>query len=82
MGSSHEDGIPADSIHENACAGLNIIKMNVSILGDEVYNVMLLADLETTRKIRANRTLLAFTIHREKLSEKAEACRFRLNCRE
>ena len=51
MGSGHKDGIAADTVHVDACASLNIIQVDVAILGDQVNHIILRADLHGHREI-------------------------------
>ncbi len=46
MWSGYKDGISTDPIHVDTRASLYVVKMNVAILCDQVYNVILRANLE------------------------------------
>lgn len=46
VGGGDEDGVATDAVHEDTSATLNVIQMNIPILGDEVYYIMLRAHLE------------------------------------
>ena len=40
-----EDGVTADAVHVDACSSLNIVQVDVAILGDQVNDVILWANL-------------------------------------
>lgn len=46
MGGCDEDGVTTDAVHEDAGTALNVIQVNIAILGDEVDHIMLRAHLE------------------------------------
>ncbi len=52
MWSGYKDGISTDPIHVDTRASLYVVKMNVAILCDQVYNVILRANLEIKWNIR------------------------------
>ena len=41
-----KDGLPADPVHVNTGASLQVIQVDVAIFGDEKDNILLRADLE------------------------------------
>ena len=47
MGGGHEDGLPADAVHVDAGTGLQVVQVDVAVLGDEEHHVLLGADLWT-----------------------------------
>ena len=49
MYSCHEYRLAADAVHVNTCTGLNVIKMNVTKLCDEISHTKLLTYLERER---------------------------------
>ena len=59
VGGSDEDGVATDAIHVDTSAGLNVIQMDVAVLGDQEHHTMLLAGLITKQgRTRVSLTLL------------------------
>lgn len=50
VGCSDEYCVSGNAVHVNAHAGLYVIQMNVSILGDQVDDVVLMANLQNVHK--------------------------------
>lgn len=48
-----EDSFTADAIHVDADARFEIVQVNKAVLGDEVDNIILLADLHRYREVVA-----------------------------
>lgn len=47
MRGGDEDGVTTDAIHVDARAGLNVVQMDVAILGDQEHHAVLLTGLIT-----------------------------------
>lgn len=50
MWSRDEDGLPADAVHVDAGARLQVVQMDVAVLGDEEHHVLLGAYLSPPKK--------------------------------
>lgn len=48
MRSSNKDGVSTDSVHVDTCTALNVIQMDIAILGDEKDDAMLFTHLKIT----------------------------------
>ena len=46
MRSSYKDCVATDSVHVDACSGLNVIQVNITVLGDEIDDVIFRANLQ------------------------------------
>ena len=62
MRSSDKDGVSTDAVHVDACASLNVIQMNIAVLGDQVQAVILGAKLKQTRAV-IYKTMSNFNVH-------------------
>ena len=47
MRGGDKDGVTTDAVHVDAGASLNVVQMDVSVLGDQEHHTMLLAGLRT-----------------------------------
>ena len=45
VGRGNKDGLSADPVHVDAGAALQVVKVNVTVLRDEINDAMLLTDL-------------------------------------
>lgn len=52
MGRSYKDGLSTDSVHVDTHSRLQVVQVDVAILGDQVYYTMFTTNLR--RKIREN----------------------------
>jgi hypothetical protein len=43
---SHKDGVTANAVHVDACAGLNVIQVDVAIFGDQVNDIIFGSNLD------------------------------------
>lgn len=60
MWGGHKDGLCTDSIHVDAHSRLQVIQVDVAVLGDQIYDAMLAANLR--RKNRGGqRSAVTFT---------------------
>ena len=46
MRSSYKDCVATDSVHVDACSGLNVVQVNITVFGDEIDYVILRANLQ------------------------------------
>jgi hypothetical protein len=51
MSGSNKDGVPTDTVHVDTGASLDVVEMDVAVLGDEEHHTMFLADLQRTHNI-------------------------------
>ena len=55
---SHKDGLPADAVHVDAGAGLQVVQVDVAVLGDEEHDILFGADLNAQRgKIQSEKQI-------------------------
>jgi len=45
VGRGNEDGLCANPVHVDTSTALQVVEMNVTVLGDEINNAMLLTNL-------------------------------------
>lgn len=50
---SHKDGLRTDSVHVDAHSGLQVVQVDVTILGDQIYYPMLTTDLRRETRERS-----------------------------
>ena len=46
MRSSYKDCVATDSVHVDACSGLNVVQVNITVLGDQIDDVIFRANLK------------------------------------
>ena len=54
VGCGDEDGVAADAVHVDAHARLQVVQVDVAILGDEVNHIVLRAHLKSNNKKHQN----------------------------
>ena len=47
----HEDGVGADPVLIDQGPGLNVVQVDVTVLGDQIHNVVLLGNLSNSSKL-------------------------------
>ena len=47
----HEDGVGADPVLIDQGPGLNVVQVDVAVLGDQIHNVVLLGNLSNSSKL-------------------------------
>lgn len=60
MWGGHEDGLCTDSVHVDAHSRLQVIQVDVAVLGDQIYDAVLAADLRRMNRGR-RRSAVTFT---------------------
>lgn len=52
MWGGHKDGLRADSIHVDAHSRLQVVQVNVTVLCDQIYDTMFIANLRSQTRER------------------------------
>lgn len=61
MWGGHEDGLCTDSIHVDAHSRLQVVQVDVAVLGDQIYHAMLAANLRRKNRGRQS-SAVTFTL--------------------
>lgn len=72
MWGCNKDGLPADPVHVDTGASLEVIQVDVAIFGDEKDNILLRADLEDREQGQGFRSCIITGINAEGLHDCTE----------
>lgn len=69
MRGCYKDGLCTDSVHVDTHSRLQVVQVNVTILGDQIYYTMLTTNLRRKIRERENVKCSAVTLHLSKANE-------------